>query len=610
MNREQLEAKGLSDLREIAKLQGVKSVTKYRKPELISIIMNGGVVPKQDEAPQQTPEQEPRAEEQSAQTPAPSHAPATQERPAEPEREETHRPAYTPRPQGGYQAHRSYYDNSNARPQGGYQQGYRQNGYQQGYRQNGYQQGYRQSGYQQGGYQQNSYQQGGGYQGGYQQGYQGGYAAQRQGGYAPEPGYDEERRMRNRPEGYYNKDYGTSNPAVPEMLETGECGDAEGVLEVLPDGYGFLRSDNYLSGQRDVYVSIAQIRRFGLRTGDLVTGKTRPSKEGERFLALLYITAVNGEDPEKLTERRPFEELVPIFPNERYTLETKGRRNNLAIRLIDLIAPIGKGQRAMIVSQPKAGKTTLLKIIANGISENYPDSHLIVLLIDERPEEVTDMQRSIKGEVLYSTFDELPEHHTRVAEMVLERAMRLVEHGKDVVILMDSLTRLARAYNLTIPPTGRTLSGGMDPGALHKPKRFFGAARNIENGGSLTVIATALSETGSRMDDMVYEEFKGTGNMEIHLDRRLSEKRIFPAIDIYKSGTRRDDLLLSPEELEGARTIRRVLAGGNPLEVTEQLIGMLDKTTTNEDFLQRLKEWVSIYEKDGYTMSAQNRFGK
>lgn len=379
---------------------------------------------------------------------------------------------------------------------------------------------------------------------------------------------------------------------------------------MLPDGYGFLRSDNYLSGQRDVYVSIAQIRRFGLRTGDLVTGKTRPSKEGERFLALLYITAVNGEDPEKLTERRPFEELVPIFPNERYTLETKGRRNNLAIRLIDLIAPIGKGQRAMIVSQPKAGKTTLLKSIANGISENYPDSHLIVLLIDERPEEVTDMQRSIKGEVLYSTFDELPEHHTRVAEMVLERAMRLVEHGKDVVILMDSLTRLARAYNLTIPPTGRTLSGGMDPGALHKPKRFFGAARNIENGGSLTVIATALSETGSRMDDMVYEEFKGTGNMEIHLDRRLSEKRIFPAIDIYKSGTRRDDLLLSPEELEGARTIRRVLAGGNPLEVTEQLIGMLDKTTTNEDFLQRLKEWVSIYEKDGYTMSAQNRFGK
>ena len=415
-------------------------------------------------------------------------------------------------------------------------------------------------------------------------------------------------RPRN-PEGYYNKDYGTSNPAVPEILQTGDCGDAEGVLEVLPDGYGFLRSENYLSGQHDVYVSIAQIRRFGLRTGDMVTGKTRPSKEGERFLALLYITAVNGESPESIVERKPYEELVPVFPYERYTLELPGA-NSLAIRLIDLIAPIGKGQRAMIVSQPKAGKTTLLKSIANGISKNYPDSHLIVLLIDERPEEVTDMQRSIKGEVLYSTFDELPEHHTRVAEMVQERAMRLVEMGKDVVILMDSLTRLARAYNLTIPPTGRTLSGGMDPGALHKPKRFFGAARKIENGGSLTVIATALTETGSRMDDMVYEEFKGTGNMEIHLDRKLSERRIFPAIDIYKSGTRREDLLLSSEELEGVRTIRKVLAGGNTADVTEHLISMLEKTNNNEEFLQRLKDWVGIYEKDGYTTMSTSRFGK
>jgi len=381
------------------------------------------------------------------------------------------------------------------------------------------------------------------------------------------------------------------------------------VLEVLPDGYGFLRSENYLSGQNDVYVSIAQIRRFSLRTGDMVTGKTRPSKEGERFLALLYITAVNGAPPENIVDRTPFEQLVPIFPNERYTLECAGAKN-LAIRLIDLIAPIGKGQRAMIVSQPKAGKTTLLKNIAKGITTNYPDSHLIVLLIDERPEEVTDMQRSIKGEVLYSTFDELPEHHTRVAEMVQERAMRLVEMGKDVVILLDSLTRLARAYNLTIPPTGRTLSGGMDPGALHKPKRFFGAARNIENGGSLTVVATALTETGSRMDDMVYEEFKGTGNMEIHLDRKLSEKRIFPAIDIYKSGTRREDLLLSKEELEAVQTIRRVLAGGNPAEVTEHLIAMLEKTNTNEEFLQRLKDWINIYEKDGYTTMSTSRYGK
>lgn len=611
MNQEQLEAKSLGDLREIAKLQGVKSITKYRKPELVRIIMNGGVVPQEGakpaaEAPAEPAAAVPSAAEQAAPEPVSTSAaqPAPQmETPPVAVHDLSAprmRPAYTARPQQGYQ--KPAYEN----------RGYQQGGYQprRGYQQGGYQSG----GYQQGGYQNSGYQGGyqpGGYQGNYQQrgGYQQGYADRQPGGYGTaEGGYEDDRRYRNRQEGYYNKDYGTSNPAVPEMLQTGECGDAEGVLEVLPDGYGFLRSENYLSGAHDVYVSIAQIRRFGLRTGDLVTGKTRPSKENERFLALLYITAVNGEDPERLSERTPFENLVPIFPNERYTLERTGAKNDLAIRLIDLIAPIGKGQRAMIVSQPKAGKTTLLKSIANGISDNYPDSHLIVLLIDERPEEVTDMQRSIRGEVLYSTFDELPEHHTRVAEMVLERAMRLVEHGKDVVILMDSLTRLARAYNLTIPPTGRTLSGGMDPGALHKPKRFFGAARNIENGGSLTVIATALSETGSRMDDMVYEEFKGTGNMEIHLDRKLSEKRIFPAIDIYKSGTRRDDLLLSQSELDGVRTIRRVLSGGNPAEVTEQLIGMLDKTNTNEEFLQRVKDWVRIYEKDGYT--ASNRFGK
>ena len=294
---------------------------------------------------------------------------------------------------------------------------------------------------------------------------------------------------------------------------------------------------------------------------------------------------------------------MPIYPNERITLESAGlgHDQNLAIRLIDLIAPIGKGQRGMIVSQPKSGKTTLLKNIAHGIANNYPDVHLIVLLIDERPEEVTDMQRSIKGEVLYSTFDELPEHHTRVAEMTQERAMRLVEQGKDVVVLMDSITRLARAYNLTIPATGKTLSGGMDPGALHKPKRFFGAARNIENGGSLTIIATALIETGSRMDDIVYEEFKGTGNMEIHLDRKMSEKRIFPAIDIYKSGTRREELLLTKEELDAVFTMRRTLAAGNPAEVTEQMINMLDKTATNEEFIQRLTAWNKIYEKDGYS---------
>ncbi len=639
MNKEQLEAKSVSDLYEIAKLQGVKSVTKYRKAELVEIIMAGGVPGKNaaqaqasapvsaacDEAPRmEAPSAEiaPVSAESAAveasqaalQGAEPSENPTAGDAEREPYRARGYNGS-TQR-QSGYQPHKIYYDN-NANT--GRQQGYQPRksyggGAQQSYAQRGYQQG----GYQSGGYQQ----QGAGYQQGYQQPYQQGYQQPYQqgyqqpyqqggyqGGYAGAEGFDDDRRYRNRQEGYYNKDYGTSNPAVPEMLQTGDCGDAEGVLEVLPDGYGFLRSENYLSGQRDVYVSIAQIRRFGLRTGDLVTGKTRPSKEGERFLALLYITAVNGDPPDSLADRKPFEELVPIFPDERYTLEYVGQ-NNLAIRLIDLVAPVGKGQRAMIVSQPKAGKTTLLKSIANGIAKNYPESHLIVLLIDERPEEVTDMQRSIKGEVLYSTFDELPEHHTRVAEMVLERAMRLVEHGKDVVILMDSLTRLARAYNLTIPPTGRTLSGGMDPGALHKPKRFFGAARNIENGGSLTVIATALTETGSRMDDMVYEEFKGTGNMEIHLDRKLSEKRIFPAIDIYKSGTRREDLLLSQEELEGVRTIRRVLSGGNPADVTEQFIGMLEKTATNEEFLQRLKDWVSIYEKEGYTTMASNRYGK
>lgn len=618
---ELLESKGLNDLREIAKLMGIKGVSKYRKSELIDLIKgeNGNSVEIGGEKEEKTseiknvvdPEQTRNEENRLSEAQRPYFE--QQDKNAESVEQSSggHVP-YTPRKNPYYE--RNGYQGSSY-PQGGYQQNYSPNGYnrQSGYQQGGYRQGtaqqYGRNTYQ--GYQQQPYynQQQGGYQqynqtAGFQQGYNGAQQYR-------ENAFDEERRLRNRQEGYYNKDYGTSNPAVPEMLEAGDCGDAEGVLEVLPDGYGFLRSDNYLSGQHDVYVSIAQIRRFGLRTGDLVTGKTRPSKEGERFLALLYITAVNGESPETVSERKPFEELVPVFPNERYTLESPGKKNSLSKRMIDLVAPIGKGQRAMIVSQPKAGKTTILKEIAQGITENYPDAHLIVLLIDERPEEVTDIQRSVKGEVLYSTFDELPEHHTRVAEMVLERAMRLVEHGKDVVVLMDSLTRLARAYNLTIQPTGRTLSGGMDPGALHKPKRFFGAARNIENGGSLTVIATALSETGSRMDDMVYEEFKGTGNMEIHLDRRLAEKRIFPAIDIYKSGTRRDDLLLNEEELDGVRTMRRVLGSANPVDITEQIVGMMDKTVTNTEFLQRVKEWVSVYEKDGYSISsAQNRFGK
>ena len=450
MNKEQLEAKSLGDLREIAKLQGVKSLTKYRKSELVEIIMGGGVAPSDFASAGEESESE--AEQFAPQTGAENAMPGepTGVMPGMGMPQDADggysRAGYTPRP---YQQNKPFYDNRQQQ-QGGYQrrQYPAQGSYQQNFQQQtGYQQGgYQQSGYQRNNnYQQNSYQQPNGYQQqtGFQQpGFQQGPNAANYG--AEQGGFEGDRNFRPRnPEGYYNKDYGTSNPAVPEILQTGDCGDAEGVLEVLPDGYGFLRSENYLSGQHDVYVSIAQIRRFGLRTGDMVTGKTRPSKEGERFLALLYITAINGESPENIVERKPFEELVPVFPNERFTLELPGS-NSLAIRLIDLIAPVGKGQRAMIVSQPKAGKTTLLKSIANGISKNYPEAHLIVLLIDERPEEVTDMQRSIKGEVLYSTFDELPEHHTRVAEMVQERAMRLVEMGKDVVILMDSLTRLNR----------------------------------------------------------------------------------------------------------------------------------------------------------------------
>lgn|GEM_PF-263376 len=399
---------------------------------------------------------------------------------------------------------------------------------------------------------------------------------------------------------YARKYFNTSNPAVPILLSTGECGDAKGVLEVLPDGYGFLRAENYMPGSKDVYVSQSQIRRFNLKTGDLVEGKTRPAKEGEKFQALLYVTAVNGEDPEKATQRKPFDELTPIFPNERITLENPKNPKELATRLIDLIAPIGKGQRGLIVSPPKAGKTTLLKKIADSIATNYPDIYLIVLLIDERPEEVTDMQRSIKGDVVYSTFDELPEHHTKVAEMVLERAQRLVEHGKDVVVLLDSLTRLARAYNLTVPATGKTLSGGIDSAALHKPKRFFGAARNIEEGGSLTIIATALIDTGSRMDEVIYEEFKGTGNMEIHLDRKLSEKRIFPAIDIFRSGTRREELLLSQRELECVWAIRKNLSEGRPDRVIELIINDLLRTNSNEEFIDLMLEHFEKMEKDGY----------
>ncbi len=513
MERKALEEMGLAELRDVAKEKGIKSITRYRKQELVEMILQkegqtGGTEPQQAEAVEITqPEAVQEAPAQADVEPEQTIAQAEAETPAAPKSEQQEAAAEG---QGEGDMRRGRFTRFTRYGEGG-------------------------------------------------------------------------------------------NPAVNELIQSGECGEASGVLEVLPDGYGFLRSDNYLPGNRDVYVSMTQIRRFNLKTGDLVAGKTRPSRDGDKYLALLYINTINGDEPQKAIERRPFEDLTPIYPDVRLTLENKRSQNDLAIRLIDLIAPIGRGQRGLIVAPPKAGKTILLKKIANSITDNYPDIHLIMLLIDERPEEVTDMKRSIKGEVIFSTFDELPEHHTRVAEMVLDRAQRLVEHQKDVVILLDSITRLARAYNLTIPPTGRTLSGGLDPGALHKPKRFFGAARNIEEGGSLTIIATTLVETGSRLDDIIYEEFKGTGNMEIHLDRKMSEKRIFPAIDIYKSGTRREEILLTPKELDGIYTIRKIMSAAPTQDVTENLIGMMMPTTSNDQFLTKLGEWIRIMEKDGFT---------
>ena len=362
----------------------------------------------------------------------------------------------------------------------------------------------------------------------------------------------------------------------------------EGVLEILADGYGFLRCNNYQSGENDVYVPSNQIRRFNLKTGDYIVGNSRMQHDGEKFEALLYVQTVNGDKVDVSIKRKAFEELTPVYPSERLILENVN--NDFSTRLIDLIAPIGKGQRGIIVAPPKAGKTTLLKNIANSITKNHPDVKLIVLLIDERPEEVTDMQRSIDGDVIFSTFDEEPQNHTKVAEIVLERAKRLVEHKKDVVILLDSITRLARAYNLMVTPTGRTLSGGLDPAALFKPKRFFGSARKIEEGGSLTILATALIETGSRMDDVIFEEFKGTGNMEVHLDRKLQEKRIFPAIDISKSGTRKEELLLSEKELEAIWSIRKAFSNRPTVEVTETIINKLVETTDNNSFINNIRK--------------------
>ena len=379
----------------------------------------------------------------------------------------------------------------------------------------------------------------------------------------------------------------------PAELDSGIA--VNGILEVMPDGYGFIRSDNYLPGERDVYVAPSQIRRFGLKTGDILEGNTRIKTQGEKFAALLFVKSINGYTPEETAKRWNFEDMTPIFPNERLHLELPGA--SVAMRIMDLLSPVGKGQRGMIVSPPKAGKTTLLKEVAKSVKRNNPEVHLIILLIDERPEEVTDIKEAIEGpnvEVIYSTFDELPEHHKRVSEMVIERGKRLVEHKKDVMILIDSITRLTRAYNQTVPPSGRTLSGGLDPAALHMPKRFFGAARNMREGGSLTILATALVDTGSKMDDVVYEEFKGTGNMELVLDRKLSETRVFPAIDIPKSGTRREDLLLAGDEMEAINIIRKALNGLKPEEAVDKILDLFAKTRNNQEFVNMVKKmkWI------------------
>ena len=385
------------------------------------------------------------------------------------------------------------------------------------------------------------------------------------------------------------KTFVRKNPADLSELDSGI--EASGILEVMPDGFGFIRCENYLPGENDVYVAPSQIRRFNMKTGDIVTGNTRIKKETEKFSALLYVKNINGYAPDDAAKRCNFEDMTPIFPDERMRLETPGA--SVAMRIMDLMSPIGKGQRGMIVSPPKAGKTTLLKEVAKSVKRNNPDTHLIILLIDERPEEVTDIKEAIEGpnvEVIYSTFDELPEHHKRVSEMVMERAKRLVEHKQDVMVLIDSITRLTRAYNLTVSPSGRTLSGGLDPAALHMPKKFFGAARNMREGGSLTILATALVNTGSKMDDVVYEEFKGTGNMEMVLDRKVAEKRVFPAIDIPQSGTRRDDLLLNAEEMETINNIRRAFNGMKTEEAVDKVVDMFNKTKNNKEFIEMVKK--------------------
>ena len=579
--REKLQTLPVAVLKEMAKEQGIKGATALRKAELIEALCNAAGENAGHEAPapetRTTPERKTEPEENMASENG--TAPEKRASQGKPENSQPSRNSYQNRGQNGRPAmarrnnnaqgeQQSYQNRQNQNSEQTWQNRQNQNGeqsYQSRQSQNG-EQPYqnRQN--------QNS-----------EQTWQ---SRQNQNGEQP---YQSRQNQNNEQPAYQNNREENSEKSQEEM-DSGVP--ASGILEVMPDGFGFIRCENFLPGENDVYVSPTQIRRFNLKTGDIISGNRRVKTSNEKFAALLYIKNVNGY-PVSALERRPnFEDLTPIFPNCRLHMETQGK-SSTAMRVLDLLAPIGKGQRGMIVSPPKAGKTTLLKQVAQAVITNHPDMHMIILLIDERPEEVTDIKESVVGdnvEVIYSTFDELPERHKRVSEMVIERAKRLVEHGRDVIILLDSITRLARAYNLVVPPSGRTLSGGLDPAALHMPKRFFGAARNMREGGSLTILATALVDTGSRMDDVIYEEFKGTGNMELVLDRKLSEKRIFPAIDILKSGTRRDDLLLSRDETEAVDIVRKATNSLKPEDSVERILDLFAQTRTNREFVEVAKK--------------------
>lgn len=616
--REKLATLPLTQLKELAKSQGIRNISGLRKAELIDRLCEaaesagGAKVPAENNenrentaAPMQAAAQKEKAPAAGNVSGGAGQEKMASERPAV-FQDRTGRPERTERAeryerndrqergerqmrndrQGSYQSRQNNYRDRQSNyqdRQSNYQD--RQSGHQD--RQISYQD--RQSSYQdrQNAYQGQSSAQDSQTQGSYQD-------RQTQGGMPDAQGIQESSRTYQT--GCQTRNQGAqSYTAEPKAdLQDLDSGiEANGILEVMPDGFGFIRCENFLPGDNDVYVAPSQIRRFNMKTGDIIRGSRRVKSATEKFAALLYVKTINGY-PTSVVEHRPnFEDLTPIFPNQRLNLEVRGGKNTTAMRVMDLLAPIGKGQRGLIVSPPKAGKTTLLKQVAKAVTTNYPDMHMIILLIDERPEEVTDIKESVVGpnvEVIYSTFDELPERHKRVSEMVIERARRLVEHGRDVMILLDSITRLARAYNLVVPPSGRTLSGGLDPAALHMPKRFFGAARNMREGGSLTILATALVETGSKMDDVIYEEFKGTGNMELVLDRKLQEKRVFPAIDIQKSGTRREDLLLSKEEQEAVYNMRKALNSLKAEDAVEQILNMFSRTKTNAEFVQMAKK--------------------